>query len=232
MGNAIAIIPARGGSKRIKNKNIVKFCGKPLIEYSLHNAELSGVFDKIHVSTDCCEIAEVVDKLGYTVDFMRPADLADDYTPLMPVLNYVIESYKKLGKFYTDIGLVTATSPLITPDDLSKGYNLFLENSKRSLLSVAKYSAPVEWAFRMRPNSRLEPVDGTKFATRSQDLESYYYDTGSFAFFEDKTILASEGAGNYNNFIGLEIDQYKAIDIDDVDDLAFAEIIFHGLNRK
>jgi N-acylneuraminate cytidylyltransferase len=94
----LAIIPARGGSKRIKNKNIIDFCGRPIIAYSLDCARQSGLFDKIHVSTDSPEIAEVAEQLGYPVDFPRTADLADDMTPLMPVIQWVVQQYVARGE--------------------------------------------------------------------------------------------------------------------------------------
>ena len=102
--NTLAIIPARGGSKRIPNKNIRNFCGKPIISYILDAAKKSGLFNTIHVSTDSKQIIKVVENLGFKIDFVRPSDLADDYTPIMPVLKFVVEEYEKKVYFLMKYG--------------------------------------------------------------------------------------------------------------------------------
>lgn len=230
MSQTIAIIPARGGSKRIPNKNIVDFCGKPLINYSVRCAEESGVFDKIHVSTDCDLIAEVVDKLGHGVDFMRPEFLADDFTPLMPVLKFVLESYADQGQVFSDAGLMLATCPLVEPSDVVEAYKLYSScTPKLPLLSVSRYPVPVEWAFRLEKHNKLAPLQPDKLSVRSQDLEECYFDTGCFALFPGEFILGSTGAGDYTKYIGYELERYKGIDIDELEDLRFAEIIYRGL---
>src|SRR5438874_1339312 len=100
MTRRLAVIPARGGSKRIKNKNIRDFCGKPMIAYVLEVARESGLFDKIHVSTESAEIRQTVERLGFAVDFARPAELADDHTPIMPVLKHVVTTYASRGQTF------------------------------------------------------------------------------------------------------------------------------------
>ena len=114
----LAVIPARGGSKRIHKKNIKTFCGKPIISYSLEAAESSNLFDTIHVSTDCNEIAEVVTKLGYSIDFLRDPNLADDMTPIMPVLKWVISEYESRNIYFDEVVLLMPCSPMIESFDL------------------------------------------------------------------------------------------------------------------
>jgi len=111
----LAIIPARGGSKRIPNKNILEFCGKPIISYILEVVKNSNLFDVIHVSTDSEAIADVVAKLGFPVDFFRPSELADDYTPVMPVLKYVHDEYMKRGRVFDQVWSLMPTSPFMAP---------------------------------------------------------------------------------------------------------------------
>ena len=118
MVKRIAIIPARGGSKRIPNKNIRDFCGKPMISYALEAARDSALFDCIHVSTDSKKIAEATQKEGFDVDFMRTAELSDDHTPIMPVLKYVLEQYIDRGKYFDEVVLIMACAPLIDANDL------------------------------------------------------------------------------------------------------------------
>ena len=115
--NILVIIPARGGSKRIKNKNIKNFCGKPMINYIIDEALESKLFEKIHVSTDCLEIKEIVQKNNLKIDFMRPSSLADDHTPIMPVLSYVIKKYFEKNLYFDEIWLLYACSPLIDSSD-------------------------------------------------------------------------------------------------------------------
>ena len=139
----LAIIPARGGSKRIKNKNIVDFLGKPLIFYALDAAKKSKLFDEIHVSTDSKEIKNVVEKLGYKVDFLRKKNLADDFTGLFPVLKWVHQEYKKRGQFFQDVFCIMPCAPLLNHADLISAYKMFKNfNSKNPLLVASPFSVP------------------------------------------------------------------------------------------
>ena len=120
----LAIIPARGGSKRILNKNIKNFCGKPIISYIIETASNTNLFSKIHISTEDKEIFNLVSSMGLVPDFERPKNLADDHTPLMPVIKYVVEKYKKINQTYEEVWLLFPCSPLITESDLN-GAELF-----------------------------------------------------------------------------------------------------------
>lgn len=227
----IAIIPARGGSKRIPDKNIVDFLGSPLMSYSIRAAEKSGLFDTIHVSTDSAQIADVAVKFGHPVDFMRTPELADDHTPLLPVLQWTLNQYEQRGKTFQSACLLMPTAPLIDANDLLHGAELFRRHEGgRTVIAVARFSVPVEWAFHIEPNGTLKPCQPGMANVRSQDLRPAYFDSGTFLFIPAGEILA--GRINDDRMIAFPIPRYKAVDIDEMDDLEFAEIIARGLARS
>jgi len=229
----LAIIPARGGSKRIPNKNIKSFYGKPMIYYSLNAAKLSGLFDKIHVSTDSDEIAKVVTKLGFEIDFLRDASLADDLTPIMPVLKWVLEKYESQNIIFDEVALIMACAPLIDFKDLQEASKLMkINKSLNPVMAISSYSVPIEWAFRKDKASNLIPVNPGKFKIRSQDLEKKYFDAGLFTFFPKDTVLNSKGAGDDKSYIGYELNKIQAIDIDDQEDWDFAELVMQVISKN
>lgn len=224
MVRRIAIIPARGGSKRIPNKNIRDFLGKPIISYTLTAAKQSGLFDKIHVSTDCKKVIGAVTSLGFEIDFTRPDDLADDHTSIMPVIKYVINKYLMLGEQFDEIWLLMACAPMILSDDLIKASELFNKyNGKISVLSVIEYPAPIEWAFKMKSSGVLSPEHPGMFSKRSQDIEKKYYDAGAFVVFPFSEIMSVNELGTDDNFVGYILPKTRAIDIDDQNDWMIAE---------
>ncbi len=228
----IAIIPARGGSKRIPGKNIIDFCGKPMIEYALTTAKTSGLFDKIHVSTENSEIARVVAELGFSVDFYRPMELADDFTPIMPVLKHVTETYATRGEFFDTVCLIMAANPLIEAADLKGAMALYeAQGSKSPVMGVVPYPVPVEWAFSRDANGYLDPREPGKFAIRSQDLEQHYYDAGSFVIFPNQFVMDSEGAGDDSQYLGYLLPRTKGVDIDEPEDLALVEVTYQVLQN-
>ena len=225
----LAIIPARGGSKRIPDKNIKLFCGQPIISYILNVASESLLFDKIHVSTDSSQIREVIEQLGFSIDFMRPKELADDFTPVMPVLKFVRETYSLLGNEFDEIWLLMACSPLIETDDLLNAAALFEKIDKSySLLGVAEYPVPIDWAFQMNNTGVIKPVKPGIFSVRSQDMPKNYFDAGMLTVYSSSAIRFSEGAGSDANFVGFVIPKHKAIDIDDEGDWILAEAIYNS----
>jgi pseudaminic acid cytidylyltransferase len=233
MPSRLAIIPARGGSKRIPDKNIRDFCGRPMIGHILQAAAASKLFDTIHVSTESQRIADVVLALGYPIDFLRPDRLADDHTPLMPVLRYVTEAYAAKGRVYDEIWLLMACASLIEPDDLIGASRSFtLSGGQRPVMTVAQYPAPVEWAFRREEGNHLVPLRPEMLAVRSQDIEPTYFDTGSFYVYPTSAILQSEGAGDYSAYVAYLLPRQKAIDIDSEEDLQLAESMFLARARS
>lgn len=225
----LAIIPARGGSKRIPNKNIRDFCGQPMITHVLSAARASGLFTTVHVSTESESIRDVAAQFGFPPDFPRPAELADDHTPIMPVLRQAVQEYASLGVRFDEVWLLMACAPLIDAKDLSSAATLFQQaGGERPLLAVSEYPTPIEWAFSRGENGTLTPVKAGMFAVRSQDLERRYFDAGSFAVFPASLVLESQGAGSDSCFIGYVLPKGTAIDIDDEQDWQLAEAIYRA----
>jgi len=223
----LAVIPARHGSKRIPNKNIRDFCGQPMITHVLSAARDSGLFHDIHVSTDSESIREVAATFGFSPDFLRPESLAEDHTPIMPVLRYVTEEFARRGRDFEEVWLLVACAPLIKPSDLIAAAGLFSESGSTSpVLAIAEYPAPIEWAFRRSKGGSLKAVQPGMFAVRSQDIEKAYFDSGSFAVFPSSRVLRSAGAGSYEDFVGYVLPKTSVIDIDDEEDWKFAEMLY------
>jgi pseudaminic acid cytidylyltransferase len=227
----IAIIPARGGSKRIPHKNIIDFCGKPMISYALKVAETSGMFDKIHVSTDSEKIAEVVKSLGFTIDFMRPANLADDHTGIMPVLANVLDEYDKRGQLFNHIMVLMPCCPLLLSEDIVRGYKTYLSfDGDRPLHVVTPFPVPVEWAYNRDSSGILIPKSPGAYAIRSQDFEPSYYECGPFSLFHRNHIFSDNPATD-EGFCSITLPRNRAIDIDEPEDLVFAESMFRALKE-
>ncbi len=233
MVKRLAIVPARGGSKRIKNKNIKNFCGKPMIHHIIDVAIKSNLFDKIHISTECESIKRTVELKKLKIDFMRPKSLADDHTPLMPVLKYVVNKYNSFDLIYDEIWLLMACAPLIDANDLIEASKYFSQkiNHKKNLLAIAEYPVPIEWSFTMSNNGFLEPRFPGKFKKRSQDLTRNYFDTGTFAIFPRLNIMNCNESGNDYGFIGFKLPKEKSIDIDTEEDWKMAEGLFNYLKK-
>ena len=224
----LAVIPARGGSARLKDKSILPFMGRPMIGHSLFAASGSGVFQTIHVSTDSEAIRSVVEGEGYPIDFLRDPALADDRTPLMPVLQWVLRAFLERGRQFDDVCLLMPTAPLLEASDIREAHELYdAAMPRRPLLAVAAYPAPVEWAFERGPDATLTPREQGMFAVRSQDLTPKYYDTGTIAIFPVDAVL-SESPPDDRSFRSYVLPREKAVDIDDAADLRLAEILFRG----
>lgn len=221
----LAVIPARGGSKRIPGKNIAPFCGRPMIAYALEAAANSRMFDKIHVSTDSEEICQVVEALGFTVDFKRDATLADDFTGLVPVLRWVVDQYRLRGEVYDQICCIMPNAPLIRSQDLVEAFDIFTQHDARyPLLVVARFPVPVEWAFRRSEDGLMTAVSPENLTRRSQDLQHAYYECGPFTIW-NPLHLASDNplVGQVLSYV---LPAERAIDIDTPEDLVYAERLF------
>lgn len=227
MVRRLAIVPARGGSKRIPGKNIRDFCGRPMMSYILDTARQSQLFEDIHVSTDSAEIADVATALGFAPAFLRPRELADDHTPLMPVLRHSAASFAAAGKRHDEVWLLMASAPLIETSDLVGAARLFADaGSEMPVLSVAAYPSPVEWAFRKDTQGRLVPVQPQALSMRSQDIEPCFYDTGSFCVFSARAVLSSSDEVHQPRYLGYPLPRRKAVDIDDLEDFDLVEALY------
>ena len=232
MKKRIAIIPARGGSKRILNKNIRNFCGQPMITHILQTAIESLLFDTIHVSTDDYLIKEVVEKSGLKVEFMRPKELADDFTPIMPVLKFVTNKYSLKQITFEETWLLMACSPLITSNDLQKAAEFYeRKGALKPVIAISEYPAPIEWAFVQQSNGVLIPVKSGMFQYRSQDLKKKYFDAGMFTIYPTEFISNLKGAGTDLGYLGYILPKGRTIDIDEESDWEFAEDIFNSRKK-
>ncbi len=227
----LAIVPARGGSKRIPKKNIAQFHGHPIIYYILNAAKSSKLFDVIHVSTESDLVFEVVKGLGFEPDFLRPIELANDDTPLFPVLKYVVGKFGNLGMFFDEVWLLMPCAPLIDKEDLILASKSFARTGG-PLLSVCEYPAPIEWAYQQNSDGMLYPLSIEKINIRSQDLVIKYYDAGIFAIYSTTDLMEIRKTCSDFNFYGFQIERIKAVDIDYKSDWEYAEEIFKLLKLK
>lgn len=220
----IAIIPARGGSKRIPRKNIKDFLGKPIIAYSIEAALKSKLFDEVMVSTDDEEIADIAKKYGAKVPFFRSKATSDDFATLNDVYNEVINELKKINKNYNYACLILPTAPLITEYNLNKGLDLLKDSNFDSTRPVVKFGFPIQRAFRMDDTSYLEPFSPDDFKKRSQDLEASFHDSGQFYWIRGGKDLSK-------NKSGFEISEIEVQDIDSEIDWRLAELKYKLLNQ-
>ncbi|MDX2372576.1 pseudaminic acid cytidylyltransferase [Psychrobacter sp. PP-21] len=224
----IAVIPARGGSKRIPRKNIKEFCGKPMIAYSIEAALQSGCFDKVIVSTDDTEIAEVARRYGAEVPFIRPAELSDDYTGTIPVVRHVVEWCMQQGVDPQLVCCLYATAPFVTPKYLQQGLHQIIEQDADYAFTVTSYAFPIQRAIKISPQLGIEMFDLNNFNTRSQDLEEAWHDAGQFywgkaeAWLSEKIIFGPESTP-------VILPRHRVQDIDTFEDWDRAEWLFKAM---
>jgi CMP-N-acetylneuraminic acid synthetase len=224
----LCVIPARGGSKRIPDKNRRAFAGRPMLTHALRAALNSGVFHHVHVSTDSAQIAALAEQAGAKPAFFREPALADDHTPIRDVVRADFQTFLEREP-YDGVALVYATAALLEADDLSKAASRFMEDISRPLLGVVPAEAPLERFLAIR-DGVLEPaLSGERFANRTQDLTTVYRDAGAFAFYAAETLLADTYGAAAMAFRPFVLPAYKAVDIDTEDDWRQAEIIKAGL---
>lgn len=224
----IAIIPARGGSKRIPRKNIKPFAGKPMIGYAIEAARASGLFEHVVVSTDDQEIADIALSFGAEVPFMRPPELSDDHAGTIPVIAHAIEACRRLGWDAQQVCCIYPGVPMIQVDDLRAAHTL-LENDGGAdyAFTVAGFPAAIQRALRRSPQGNMSPFHPEHVKTRTQDLEPGYYDAGQFYWGTAPAWLS--GTSPHQNGRGLIIPEWRAVDIDTPDDWRRAELLFQAL---
>ncbi len=226
----LAIIPARGGSKRIPRKNIRPFAGKPMIAWSIEAALESGCFDQVIVSTDDNEIAEVSRAHGAAVPFMRPAELSDDYTATIPIIRHAIEWFQQQGTTPEKVCCIYATAPFIRVDDIRQGLDVLDSTGCDYAFSVTSYAYPIQRALRLTAAGRVEMLQPEHFNTRSQDLEEAYHDAGQFywgkstAWLESKPIFSPAAAP-------VILPRHRVQDIDTPEDWERAEWMFKAMRE-
>lgn len=219
---SIAIITARGGSKRIPNKNIKEFCGKPIIAYSIEAAIKSGCFDTVMVSTDSEEIASIAKKYGAEVPFLRSEKTSDDFATTADVLWEVIDAYKNCGKEFDTLCCIYPTAPFVTSEKIKNAINLFANSGADSLMPVVLFSFPPQRGNVIR-NGKLQYQYPEFASKRSQDLEKIYHDCGQFYICKvDKFI--KNGTVISENTIPYVMPEEEVQDIDNLSDWMVAEI--------
>lgn len=176
----IAVIPARGGSKRIPRKNVRTFHGKPMITWSIEAALASDCFDRVLVSTDDDEIASVATAAGAEVPFLRPVELSDDHTGTVEVVAHAIDWMENARLAPEYVCCIYATAPFLRAGDLRRGLAELSDSDAEFAISATSYAFPIQRAFRLRPDGRMEMFQPAHFASRSQDLERAYHDAAQF----------------------------------------------------
>ncbi len=227
MDRAIAIIPARGGSKRIPRKNIKAFFGKPLIAYSVEVALKSNLFAKVIVSTDDEEIAKIAKEYGAEVPFIRPKELSDDFTGTEDVVRHAVEFLEQQGERYDFVCTIYATAPLLQEKYLIEGLEKLKNSTAVHTFSAASMPFPIQRTFRLDENGRCDMFTPEHYMTRSQDLEEAYQDAGQFYW-------QKRGTGSTEIMFGKEsipvvLPRYMVQDIDTLEDWKRAEIMYRVL---
>ncbi|WP_027727306.1 pseudaminic acid cytidylyltransferase [Treponema sp. C6A8] len=224
----IAIITARGGSKRIPKKNIKPFMGKPMLAYAIEAAKESGLFEEIMVSTDSEEIANVSKEYGAKVPFMRSERTSNDFATTFDVLEEVITEYKKQGFEYEELCCIYPCVPFLTSKTLRESYIALKQSNADALQPVCRYPAPVEWAMKIE-DGLLIPNDKNAQLIRSQDLIPKFYDVGMFYYLETNVML-SEKTITPNKTLAYIINEQECQDIDTQDDWKMAEMKYKLLH--
>ena len=229
MENIIAIIPARGGSKRIPRKNIKMFLGKPIIAYSIEAAIGSKLFNEVMVSTDDEEIASIAQQYGARIPFMRSSTTSNDYASTQDVLIEVLSKYEKSGQYFDYACCIYPTAVFVTAKKLQEALNLLEQKKYYSIFPVMQFSYPI-WRSLKNENGKFSMNYPEYLDTRSQDLPIAYHDAGQFYFFMPE-VLFKEGSLFTSNSGGIIINELEGQDIDNVIDWTIAEmkykLLFH-----
>lgn len=227
----VAVIPARGGSKRIPGKNIKYFAGKPIISYSIEAAKASGIFDRIIVSTDSEDIADVARSAGAEVPFARPSELSDDHTPTAPVLEHAVKWLESKGCSVKYLCCIYPTAPFVRSEDLIRGYELLIEDSVSCVFSVTEFEFTIFRGLKINDEGFIEMFWPEHELTRSQDLPQAYHDAGQFywldsgKFLKNKKLYAKDAKP-------IILPRVLVQDIDTLEDWETAEIMYEACKKK
>jgi len=231
MRDCIAIIPARGGSKRIPKKNIRPFLGQPILAYAIKAAKECGCFTEVMVSTDCQEIAEVALAAGANVPFHRSSGSSGDFSTTVDVIREVIGRYEAIGRSFPRACCIYPANPFLKPERIREAAALLESHPEvETVLAVVQYSHPIQRAFHLE-EGRLAPLDKESLETRTQDLLPCYHDAGSFYFFRTEQMLA-KGALITSTSAGVVLPHSETHDIDTPEDWDEAELKYRILHRK
>ncbi len=227
----IAVIPARGGSKRIPRKNIKHFCGKPMIVWSIEAAKASSLFDYIIVSTDDNEIAEIAKNHGAEVPFIRPVELSDDYVGTGDVVKHAVEWVIQNIDKPKYVCTIYATAPFVKSTDLVEGLELLKKNNCQQVFTVTSFPFPIQRAIKITHKGRVKMFQPENFMTRSQDLEPCYHDAGQFYWLITDAVLKKVSAFSEAS-MPLILPRHQVQDIDTPEDWKLAELMFKAWYTK
>jgi pseudaminic acid cytidylyltransferase len=223
----LAVIPARGGSKRISRKNIKEFCGKPMIAYAITAAKQSGLFDHIVVSTDDEEISEIAKAFSAETPFVRPAELANDYTATVPVIAHSIEACRNLGWNFDHVCCIYPGVPFIQIDDLRGAYARLTSVDADYCFPITEYPSAIQRALKILDTGKMQPFYPEFQLTRTQDLEPAYFDAGQFYWGKADAWLTNPKI--HSSGVGYMIPNWRVVDIDTPEDWARAEHLSKAL---
>jgi pseudaminic acid cytidylyltransferase len=224
----VAIIPARGGSKRIPNKNVRPFAGQPMISYSIRAAQDSGLFDRILISTDSEDIAATAEKYGAEAPFTRPSHLSDDHTATAPVLTHALQWLRDTGKPATSACCIYATAPFVRATDIVRGFDVLKESNASSAFTVTSFPFPIFRALKIKDDGALAMYWPEHRLTRSQDLPEAYHDAGQFYWLNAEKFWENRELYNADSRPIL-LPRYLVQDIDTMEDWETAEHMYKAL---
>ena len=222
MPKRIAIIPARSGSKRIKDKNIKNFHGKPLISYCLSEIKKSKMFDKIHISTDSKKIANIAKRKQIKIDFFRSKKLSQDKASIQEIIEFVIKKYSDDGISFDEIWLFFATNPFIKINTIKKAYKIFLYYKKKySVMTVTKYNYPIEWSGHLK-NKKLYPIFPKLISKDSKNTYKALCDAGMLVIYQNSFLKNKKKI----EYVPCILPLGNSVDIDDIEDFKLAHKLF------
>jgi N-acylneuraminate cytidylyltransferase len=226
--NNIAIIPARGGSKRIPRKNIKEFCGKPMISWSINIAKNSGLFKEVIVSSDDEEIIELAKKDGASAPFKRPSSISDDFSTTHDVISHAVDYLDQSSYQFDFACCIYACAPFIQIQDLHEGLNVIKQNDNFYSYPITEYPHPISRALEVSSDNKIKLLEGDNEQRRTQDCSLAYHDAGQFYWGSKDTWLSVHKI--HSNAFGIPIPSWRAVDIDSPEDWKRAEITFNTLN--
>lgn len=219
----IAIIPARGGSKRIPHKNIKDFFGKPIIAYAIEAALSSKLFDEVMVSTDSKEIADIALLYGAKVPFIRSIENSNDFATTVDVLCEVLEWYEYQNIKFQYATCIYACAPFVNSKILLESFELLIKKKCDCVFPILAYSHPIQRALKLSESGKIDPFDNSNSNTRTQDLYKAFHDAGMFYTFDVNKLFINKSLRTHNTF-AIEIDELHAHDIDTEKDWVLAEL--------
>lgn len=225
----IAIIPARGGSKRIPRKNVRSFFGKPIIAYSIQAALQSNLFDEVMVSTDDPEIAEIALQYGAKVPFFRSEKNSNDFSGTFEVIEEVVAEYKTLNIHPTQICCIYPCAPFIKSDQLIDSFHKLNEGNFDTVFPIVRYSTPVQRALMIK-DEKIQMIEPQNALVRTQDLKPSFFDAGMFYWCAVEKLLENKKIISYNSSY-IEIDEIESQDIDNENDWKIAELKYELLQK-